>query len=750
MTKAMLAVSVSATALAMVAAMPAAAQTASAVDNSDIVVTAQKREQRLLDVPVSISAVSSEALTTQGLNRTADFFERVPGLQYSGQRVSALSIRGITTGGGTTPTVALLVDDIQFGGSTNKGQPPIPDFDASAISRVEVLRGPQGTLYGASSLGGIIKYVLKEPSTDEFSGRVELGGTTVSGGGSGYSARGSVNVPLTDWLAVTGSGFYREDAPYLDNANAAALKSSNVNTRKVWGFRGAVLAKPTDSLTVTLSALRQKQDAVNSDLAVTSAGVPICVACTPATKAGAATATTTFEPVYGDMTINALDSYNESTFALYSGKAEYDFGGATLTSITAWSRADNVISNDVTTTFPFLRVAYADPTATTVIANADRTHKFSQEVRLAGDTPWFTWLLGGFYTVEHAATDQTLFVSKADGTALATPYVSAGPGVYREKAAFADVTFHLSDRLDVQIGGRVSGNTQNNASSYVIDTPATPYFGVTRTVSARSSDSAFTWVFSPSYKITDDIMVYGRIATGYRPGGANIGTVSGVSAFKPDRVVNYELGMKGRVIPGVTVMAAAFQIDWEDIQLQGTDASSNLTYIGNGGKARSRGIEFQTNVTPWTGMTVDANFTVTDAELTETLPDLGASSLVGQKGDRLPFTSKFTASVTALQSFTLTDRLDASLGGTFSHIGDRAAAFNLKGTTRPRILIPAYSTLTLQGGLTFDQVWSATLFVRNVTDTRGITVAQNRNGANVPTALFIQPRTFGLTLARSF
>ncbi|MCG2842078.1 TonB-dependent receptor [Sandaracinobacter sp. RS1-74] len=750
MTKVKLAFSVSAWALALAPLAPAMAQGAPSIDEGDIVVTAQKREQRLLDVPVSITAVTSEALTTQAMNRMSDFYDRVPGLQYAGQRVSFLSLRGITSGGATSPTVALLIDDVQFGGSTTVGNPPLPDFDASAISRVEVLRGPQGTLYGASSLGGLIKYVLREPSTDEFSGRLEAGGTTVSGGGQGYSLRGSMNVPLTDWLAVAGSAFYREDAPYLDNAHPNALKETNVNTRKVWGFRAAALARPTEALTINLSALRQKMDAVNSDLAITSAGVPVCNACTPATRPGAATAPTTFEPVYGDLTIYALDSYNEATFAQYSGRVEYDFGAAALTSITAWSKVDNVISNDVTTTFPFLPPAFSGPAGSAVqIADAGNTRKFSQELRLAGDTPWFSWLLGGFYTVEHSSTDQTLFLLDAGGSLINTPYAATGPGSYREHAAFADITWHVTEKLDVQLGGRLSGNKQERASVYVVDPIAARFFGPSRSVSATSSDSAFTWLVSPSYKFSDDIMAYIRIASGYRPGGANIGSVSANATFGPDRVVNYELGFKGRVLPALTLTAAAFQIDWEDIQLQGTD-SSNLTYIGNGGKARSRGLEVQGTITPWTGMSIDGNFTVTEAVLTEDLPALGASSLVGKKGDRLPFSAKFTTSVSAQQGFDLSDRLTATLGGTFTHLGERAAAFNVATGTRPRILIPSYSTVSLQGGLTLDAAWSATLFVRNLFDERGISVAQNRNGVNVPTALFIQPRTFGLTLARNF
>jgi iron complex outermembrane recepter protein len=751
------AISMSTAVLALAVSMPAMAQDALPIDDNsagDIVVTAQKRTERLIDVPVAISAISADTLTSQNINRLSEFFDRVPGLQYSNQRVSGLALRGVTTGGATAPTVALLVDDIQFGGTTGTGQPPLPDFDASAVSRVEVLRGPQGTLYGASSLGGLIKYVLKEPDTKEVSGRVEVGGTAVSHGGSGYALRGSVNIPISNWLAVLGSGFKREDAPYLNNANPAALKATEVNTRDVWGFRVAALVKPADNFRLVFSALRQKTEATNSDLAITSGGVPVCAACTLATSPTRSTAFTTFEPVYGDLTIRSLDSLNEAEFELYSARAELDLGGASLTSISAWSRADNVITSDVTNVFGgLLRSVYGLATAPTVqIANADRTHKFSQEVRLAGDIgTGLSWLVGGFYTVEHAATNQTLIAS---GSLTATPYIGTGPGTYREYAGFADVTWHATDKLDIQVGGRYSHNKQHNESTLNTSAQTAPVFGSGTTI-ADSSDNAFTWLISPSYHFSPDILAYARVATGYRPGGPNIAAPPSVpGSFGSDRVINYELGFKGKVVPGLlTIDVALFQINWKDIQLQGTDSISSLTFLTNGSKARSRGLEFSANLTPWAGATIDANLTLIDATLTQNLPTLaGATGLRGLAGDRLPFSAKVAANITANQSFPLAERLEGNVGFTLVYLGDRAGTFvtNAANATRPRMLLPGYTVFDLRSGLTFDQVWSANIYVRNVFDERGVAAADNRNGVNVPTALFIQPRTFGVTLARSF
>jgi outer membrane receptor protein involved in Fe transport len=250
-------------------------------------------------------------------------------------------------------------------------------------------------------------------------------------------------------------------------------------------------------------------------------------------------------------------------------------------------------------------------------------------------------------------------------------------------------------------------------------------------------------------------MAYARIASGYRPGGPNIGSPPGVPAsFGPDRVVDYEVGLKGKIIPGVlTVDASLFQINWSKIQLQGADPVTSLTFIANGGTARSRGLELSANLIPWRGMSIDANLALTDAKLTDdilTLP--GGVGFKGYPGDRLPFTARVAGTISAQQDFRLSARLRASLGATLIYLGNRPAEFqtNSPDASRPRILIPAYTVVNVRGSLIFDRKWTLTPYIRNLFDKRGISVADNRNGTTPPTALYIVPRTFGLTLARDF
>jgi iron complex outermembrane receptor protein len=731
---------------------PAGAQGA---EVGELVVTAQKREERLLDVPVQVTSVSADTLTKQNLVQIQDFYTRVPGLQYSGGRVTQLSIRGINSGGVANPTVALLVDDVQFGGSTGAGQPPIPDFDPATLDHIEVLRGPQGTLYGASSLGGLIKYVTKAPSTTDFNARAEVGASSVKGGDNGYSARGSVNLPIIqDKLGLLVSGFYRDDPRWLDNVSPADTRK-NVNKKETYGGRAALLFKPTDDLSVTVTAMDQKFKQQYNDLADSNT-TAVCIACQPTGN----TAITTFEPLPANgnniHSLNVAFSDGTSKFQLYTGKIDYDLHFADFTSITSWSKADNVVNNDVTRVFGGLLLpprAGAPADGVSVgIANANETKKYTQEFRLSSPTGQkLEWLGGVFWTGEESQVPQTLTVYNAAKSAVAVPYIGAGPQKYREIAGFGDVTYHVTDKFDLQVGGRYAQNKQSSVQSLVL-TGAGTVFGPAGANIARSSDTAFTWLVTPSYKISPDMMVYARFASGYRPGGPNTGITGVNSTFDSDSVINYEAGFKGYVIPGVlSIDVAAFQIDWKDIQLSNTDAITQLTFLSNGGKARSRGLEAQTTWRPMAGVTVDANATYTDAVLTQSLPN-GNNTLKGTDGDRLPFTPKWASSISAQKDFHYDDKTTIFVGASWAYVGQRLVNFdtNAATATRPRYSIPSFTTVDLRAGVSYDRTYDVTLFVRNLFDKDGIITSGNRNGTNTPTARFVQPRTAGVTIARSF
>lgn len=720
----------------------AVAQEAREILIEEVVVTAQKREQRLIDVPVAITSVDSQKLLDQNLVSIADFYNRVPGLQFGGapggNEISNLSLRGITTGGGTNPTLAVLINDVQFGSSTESGQAPIPDFDPATLQRIEVLRGPQGTLYGASSLGGLIKYVLREPDTQELSGRLEVGSNTTKGGTEGYNARGSINVPIVeDKLALSLSGVYREDPRYIDNIGTTP-ESKNVNTAETSGGLASLVYYPTDRLSLSLSALTQEQDTENkASINVVSED--------------------DFHQIDGESidTINATPGSMTRKFDQYIGRVDWELDWATITSISGYGKSKREEAQDVTYVFgpPLFGISYPDssPGSTVDILNNVYTDKFSQELRISGYNETLHWLAGVFYTDEDSTLEQTLLLNDPALSGANQVYTSNGPSSYEESAVFADLTFNLTDQIELQIGGRYAKNEQANISRTIVDEAARPIFGDPETTTIDSDESAFTWLVSPSYRFNDDMMAYLRVATGYRPGGPNANLGNLPSEFDSDSVTNYELGFKGQISTELTFDVAAFYIDWEDIQLQNADNVSQLIFFTNGSRARSQGLEFAMEWSPLDGLLVVANATYTDAELTEDVPSIeGASNLIGESGDRLPFTPEFTTNLSVRQSFTVNSRLDGYAALNYTYLDSRPSELLNSEAARPRFDLPSYEQVDLNIGVTFDDVWQGTLYLRNLTDERGVVTAMNRNGTSDPRAAFTPPRTVGFNIAREF
>src|SRR3984957_15499156 len=230
----------------------------------EVIVPAQKREERLQDVPVPVTVIKADSLVENNQTRLQDFYTSVPGLTVmpstsgSGGSFQSVSIRGITTGVYTNPTVGIAVDDVPYGSSTAIGAGGgmvVADIDPADLARIEVLRGPQGTLYGASSMGGLIKYVTVDPSTDATTGRVEANmNGVVNGAELGYGALCSINLPLGDNLALRASGFTRQDPGYIDNVQTG---QTGINEDRVSGGRIAALWRPSPSLSLKVSALYQ-------------------------------------------------------------------------------------------------------------------------------------------------------------------------------------------------------------------------------------------------------------------------------------------------------------------------------------------------------------------------------------------------------------------------------------------------------------------------------------------------------------
>jgi iron complex outermembrane recepter protein len=711
---------------------------ADAVLLEEVVVTAQKRAERLQDVPLSVTAVDSQSLLQQNLVGLADYATRIPGLYVGGTGQSDISIRGITTGFGTNPSVAVTVDDVPFGSSTNLAQGDTLDLDPANIKQVEVLRGPQGTLYGASSLGGLIRYVTVEPDTHTYSGTFETDGEAVDHGGGGYAVRGLVNIPLvSDTAALRVSGFYRSDPLYGEDV---LTNTSDVAHDHVYGGHAALLWMPIDDLTVDVAALIQH----NREYA----------------ERGEEFLNSNYTPTYGLLEYSSIPSYTYDTDGLYSIAIKYNLGFATISSTTAYGQFRGAQSEDLTEQFanivPALRLVGIDvPSADrTFLDNVHSVDKVSEELRLASkSTDKLEWLLGAFTTHESTATDQIL---NANGSGESIGILSAdGPSTYEEVAGFADLTYHFTSQFDVQVGGRYAHNDQTfdiveSGPLEALETgKATP-----QQASTRSNDDAFTWLVTPRYRFTSNLMAYTRIATGYRPGGPNtpVGT-SLPPTYQPDTTTNYEIGTKGAVLDHrLSFDVDAFWVDWAKIQLLNTATQTGLSYFTNGGGARSRGFEAAVDFKPWRSLTLYANTAFTDAALTQTIPvPAAATPVYGTSGERLPYSARFTGNLGSEQTFGLTEGSVLFIGGNISYVGARLGSFT-DSATLPRVSLPAYTQVDLRAGV-HRGGYSITLFVRNVGDSHGFQSGSYQTPGELSQGYLmrvIQPRTLGLNLTGSF
>jgi iron complex outermembrane recepter protein len=697
-------------------------------DLAEVVVSAQKRDEFLQDVPVPVTALSAPQLTSSDQLRIQDFYSSVPGLSVTpaNQSTQLLSIRGITTGGVTNPTVGVTVDDVPYGASTNVGGAlVVPDIDPGDLTRVEVLRGPQGTLYGASSMGGLLKFVTVDPSTDALRGHIEAGVDSVyAASQAGYALRGSLNLPVGDRFAIRASGFTHLDPGYIDNP---VLGNKGLNEQRVYGGRLSSLWHPTDTLSLKLSAMYQETRGNGSNVVeVPTPGYP-------------QTAT------LGDLQQNDLRNtggYNRKAQA-YSATLTARLGRFDLTATSGYNVNQFHDSFDYTFGYSALAQQFLGPSGVAIL-NYNRADKFTQEVRLTAPLGGhIEWLLGGFYTHEKSIFSEDILAvdpttAAIAGTLLRVPI----PTRYDEYAGFTDFTLHLTDRLDIQIGARESEIRQDFS-----ETESGAIIGVTPITipDTDTNASAFTYLVTPRYKLTTDLMVYVRLASGYRSGGTNPLPGRGTPPqYSPDKNHDYDLGVKGDLFEHrLTVDASLYYIDWQDIQLQLYNAQTTGNYNTNGGRAKSQGIELTLEARPVDSVTLAAWASWDDAVLTENFPL--NSTAVGASGDRLPNTARFSAHLSFDGQLPLWAGVTGFAGGSVSYVGNRQGLF----TSQPqRQYFPAYARTDLHAGTNFNS-WTTTFYINNLADKRGL--LSGGLGVYPPFGFYvIQPRTIGLSLSRTF
>jgi len=695
----------------------------------EVVVTAQKRVETLLDVPVPVSVITAQSLIASGPLRIQDYANQIPGLNMTPalQDQNTLSIRGITTGQGSNRTVGVVVDDVPIGADINyAGGAVIPDLDPNDLKQIEVLRGPQGTLYGASSMGGLIKFVTVDPSPDAFAGRVQAGTSTVYNGAQlGYNFRGSMNVPLSDTMAMRVSAFTRQEPGYIDNPYRGI---DGVNEAHVRGGQVSVLWQPSSAFSIKLNALCQDYRADgSSEVDLPNAGPPPTL--------GLSGLQQNYGPGVG---------LSDRKLQFYSAIVKAKLGAIDLTAITAYNinHAQDTIEQGY---------AYAQqteqyfPTPDSLTFANWATRRFSEELHLSSSIgEKFDWLAGLFYTYETAAGlyQNTEAYSYSSGQILGLLWGIPFPSTFTEYAAFADLTYHFTDRFDIQIGGRESANRQTLQEAFYGPFNI-PFFNVSGPVvepNLHSRDSSFTYLFTPRLKLSPNMMLYARLASGYRPGGPNLNGVT--SSYAPDKTYNYEIGLKGDFLDhSLSVDASAYYIDWKKIQIQLIQPTTLLAYLANGSGAKSEGLELSVTSIPLPGLKVAGWVALNNAVLTQDFP--ASSPIVETAGTRLPEAAKFTANLSVDQEFPVTDNVTASLGATLIYVGDRWGVFN-----NPRYYYPSYAQLNLRGGLKRGS-WAVDLYAYNVADKRDVLSSGIEN--SVPYAVtYIQPRTVGLSVSKSF
>lgn len=693
-----------------------------------ITVTAQKREEAITDIPASISVVSGERLTNIGAGALADYAAYVPGMNVGsggspGQ--TSITLRGIAPVG-PGATVSTHVDDSPMGGSSNYSRASAFALDLfpNDIERVEILRGPQGTLYGASAMGGLLRYVTRTPDPSGFSFQAAGEVFSVADASSlGHGARGRVNVPLADNAAFSASLFRRETPGYVDNTFTG---EDDQNELTQTGGRLAVYIEPSANFTINLSAMFQDIDSANNGQ----------VYLDPAT----------FETFDGPRTTrNVIPEPFEKRERYYAARLNWDLGFADFTSITSVSNTRNVQYQDASrifgSIFPLL-TGGAVPAGLSQFDILLDLDKVTQEFRLtSANEGRFQWLLGTFYTQEDSVNEQ--FASALDnaGNEIAGLHplaIVSLPSSYEEYALFANASFDVTDRLTLGAGARLARNEQDFAqiSEGVL-------VGGTTTLTGESSEDVFTYMLNATFDLTDQTMVYGRVASGYRPGGPNVALLGVPPQVEADRLVNYEVGVKSDFWGGrALIEATAYWIEWEDIQL--AQAVGGVSALVNGDTARSRGIEFQAIVAPTDGLRLGFNAGLTDSVLTADAP-----ALSGVDGDRLPGVPEYNYSVTADYSWGLQNGWDASAGGGIRWVGDRNVSYPASASY---MVLDSYHSVDVNAELT-NGTWALRGYVRNLTD-EDVYISGTRmtNALGVPVFVMgtlLQPRTIGLVLSVS-
>lgn len=708
----------------------------------EVVVTANKRSERLNVTPAAITAATSEQLQRAGVVEARDLQGLVPGLTVGGSRGSgAFVLRGLNTGTDNNPVVGTQIDGAPIGPvAAGAGASFLqPQIDPEVISQVEILRGPQGTLYGGSTLGGIVNYVTTRPSVTQRTGSFygEVSGT--QRGGANGVVRGSYSTPLIqDQLAIQASGYYDRFSGFIDAPN---LGEKDVNYHRSYGGRVALLWEPTSDLRVQLAETYSHQRSISDQVTFDAAGAPLA----------------------GSLgTIAKVLPRFDATFYLTSLNVDYDTDWGKLSYIGTYQKGDTTFSADLTSYSLGALAKSVLPAFGGAPVPADAGigellplsfKKVTQEVRLTSpDVGRVKWIAGFFFSHEDSDAPQNIGQFDDDQSLVNSLLYFDIRTHLNEVSGFGDVTFQITPKLDVTGGVRV-GHISQDYRQFLSGADVAAYNALLTASGAaptpadtglqKASDTYETYMANVRYQFSPDNMIYFRFSTGFRPGGPNVTAPGLASTYDPDTTHDFEAGWKVKFWENRAYFdLSLYNIQWSQIQVTAV-SSTGVSGLANGGHAVSRGVEATLSAQPVHGLNLTATLAYNDAHFTEDV--LNSVGTIALKGDRLPNAPRWMGTLAADYTWPLQADLEAFVGGQLRAVDERYW-IPQNSTMLPQYLMPSYVTADLRAGVRRGDT-EVQLFARNIGDKR----AQLGNANFGPNFVSIaRPRTFGASLSTKF
>ncbi len=721
-------------------AAPAAPSDAAATPaTGDIVVTALRRDTALEKTPLSLTAVRGDTLKTATITDSTQLSRIAPGLTFAatpdgGNRIVLRSIQAAGE-----PTVGLYYGETPLTsplGNNNDAGESAPTVQLFDVDHVEVLRGPQGTLFGSSSMAGTVRILFNNPNLEKYEGEIAGRSITVDHGDTGYEGQGVVNVPLvTDILAVRAVGFYTQNPGWVDDP---ALGRKDLNEVTNRGGRVMARFKPMDNLTIDGMAVIQDSSGNNPDWAYNGYRDGVT-------------------PAY----VTELKSLQKQAdkMRIYTGTFKWDLGGVAITGNAGWIRRYRQYDFDVSQLLN--RFYPGNPISDHVLQHMTAA---TQELRAASTSSGpFQWTVGGFHSVrsEHSSS-QLDNADPVTGELLLPASAALGTQIYdrritsnlKQLAAYADVSYKLFDKLTFEAGGRYYDFKDTVGGAIPL---AATRIGITQTPFSQDKSSNHGWLykFNISYQMTPDLLVYAMTSTGVRPGGANqaLNLPAALVPYKPDSVTNYEAGIKANFFDHkLTVNVDGFHLDWKDIQ--SIAEAGIFDIVANAGTVGVNGVEGDLTYTPFRGLTLtgSGSYTVGKLKGDQVVPGGITVTGAGLKGDYVPRSPKITAQASAQYGWSLTDRFQGLFRLDFAYQSAQWMFYQRTNAATQRL--PGFATLGARIGVgDKSQGWDVSLYATNLFDKVGLLRLEDTGldgGDSAVRATGIAPRTIGVAFDKKF